>query len=1297
MYGINLFIFVLINIIILIISENFNNAADKRSIIDLKIKGKDFQQILGSDLLPDLIYLNGNITIIDNSGKIFIESDNEINKVTLIWNQKINNCEFLFQFSSNITEIDLSNFDTSIVTSMISMFENCENLEYIRFGNINTSSVLYMSNMFSNCLSLLSLDLSKFDTSKVLYMQNMFYQCFLLTSLDITNFNTSKVETIESMFYGCQSLLELDLSSMDVSNVINMEYLFRECYSLTSLNLNNFYTPNAIYMKGLFVDCHSLEILDLSYLETSNAIDMSYMFCNCESLTFLNLTNFDTFLVENMECMFCQSSSLIYVDISTFDTTNVNNMKSMFFYCSALKSLDLSNFILNNVDMDQFLTLSTSLEFVKFPKDNPSYGTGYSMFSECLSLKSIELYEFTFLGDIGYLFSGCILLNSLDLSLVDTSYVTEFHYLFENCNSLKTINLSNWITSGVKSMNYMFYDCKSLISLDLSNFDTSLVTDMSNIFFNCRELTSLDLSIFNTSLVDNMNSMFYGCVSLKTLNLSNFNTFNVINMKSMFFNCGSLESLDLSNFITNNVQNMIMMFAGCLNLKFINFKNYKNELDILTANMFYRANNNLRIYMNNIKDENINNLIPQLSYSECITNNYSLIYKENLKINNDNRICLYECFNDEIYRYEYNGLCYKECPEGTYSHSSDTYLCELSQIKCIKEYPFLLLEDNSCTNYCNSEEFFNGKCTISNNNIESQSNLIINIINGIEDGSMDKLLVKYINDNKKDIIKEVNNTIYQITSSYNQKNIKYQSISSIDLGECEKIIKEKYFIPKNETLLIFKTEKYIEGLLIPFIEYEIFNQKNKEKINFNICNDRNINITFDIPVSINESILYKYDLNNSYYNDICNISIEENGIDITLYDRKNEYINNNLYLCTINCTYIGYNKENKTVTCLCQFRPGIILYTDINKDQILNLIINKKNKLNLNVMKCFNLLFSKEGLIFNLGNYMLSLMILLYIGSAIFFYFKGYDSLCNQINEILDEKNMETTNKLKIKQKIKENSIPKDEIKKKDNMNNDEIKLNIDFNLNVSNDSLESKKKIEIEDNKNKKSLSYLNNEINIFPYEKAIQKDKRTYFQYYKSLLLLNNIFFFSFYLNKDYNPYAIKNCIFFFVSSLNLVINALFFNDNIMHEIYKDKGIYNLIFFLPQIIYSVIITSIFASILKNIILTQRNILEIKHEQNVYNLKPKVITVLKCLIIKFVCFYIITFIFLIVFWYYISCFSIVYKYTQRHLIINLIISLAISFIYPFIFCLLPGILRIRSLKAPGKYLYNFSKIIQIL
>ena len=106
---------------------------------------------------------------------------------------------------------------------------------------------------------------------------------------------------------------------------------------------------------------------------------------------------------------------------------------------------------------------------------------------------------------------------------------------------------------------------------------------------------------------------------------------------------------------------------------------------------------------------------------------------------------------------------------------------------------------------------------------------------------------------------------------------------------------------------------------------------------------------------------------------------------------------------------------------------------------------------------------------------------------------------------------------------------------------------------------------------------------------------------------------------------------------------------------------------------------------------------MEIKYEKNKYNIQSKAITVIRCLIIKFVSFFVISFIFLSLFWYYLSCFCAVYKNTQKHLIKNTLIGLIIFFIYPFLLCLIPGIFRIPSLNKPGKCLYKISKIIQIL
>ena len=161
-------------------------------------------------------------------------------------------------------------------------------------------------------------------------------------------------------------------------------------------------------------------------------------------------------------------------------------------------------------------------------------------------------------------------------------------------------------------------------------------------------------------------------------------------------------------------------------------------------------------------------------------------------------------------------------------------------------------------------------------------------------------------------------------------------------------------------------------------------------------------------------------------------------------------------------------------------------------------------------------------------------------------------------------------------------------------------------------------------------------------------------------------------------------------------MIINTLFFNDSIMHRIYEDIGIFNFTYFIPQIIYSIIICSIFFSILKNFSLPQRNILEIKYEKNKDNLKARVINVIKCINIKFICFFSFSIFFLLIFWYYLSCFCAIYNNTQIYLLKIVLISFSLSLIYPFIICLLPGTFRIPSLKGSDKCLYKISRIIQL-
>jgi surface protein len=82
---------------------------------------------------------------------------------------------------------------------------------------LNTSEVTNMENMFNDCSSLTSLDLSSFNTSKVTNMSGMFRDCSDLTSLAIGSGFTvheygdgnieGKTKT-DKMFYGCNALAD---------------------------------------------------------------------------------------------------------------------------------------------------------------------------------------------------------------------------------------------------------------------------------------------------------------------------------------------------------------------------------------------------------------------------------------------------------------------------------------------------------------------------------------------------------------------------------------------------------------------------------------------------------------------------------------------------------------------------------------------------------------------------------------------------------------------------------------------------------------------------------------------------------------------------------------------------------------------------------------------------------------------------------------------------------------------------------------------------------------------------------
>ena len=233
-------------------SRNLNSINE----IILVVKGLNvYKSILTNNIQkPNKIIINGEKH--DGSIISFNLTETE-NTIILSWDTLLTSCEYMFMNFDYILSIDLSNFNSSKVTNMNSMFAGCMNLKTIKLNNLDTSSVIHMDNMFQSCMSLTSLDLSSFNTSLVKSMSYMFNFCTSLVTINLSSFNTSLVTDMDNMFSSDFSLISLDLSNFNTSSLKTLKEAFSLCRSLIYVNLISFIEIDDIEFDNIFVAAFS--------------------------------------------------------------------------------------------------------------------------------------------------------------------------------------------------------------------------------------------------------------------------------------------------------------------------------------------------------------------------------------------------------------------------------------------------------------------------------------------------------------------------------------------------------------------------------------------------------------------------------------------------------------------------------------------------------------------------------------------------------------------------------------------------------------------------------------------------------------------------------------------------------------------------------------------------------------------------------------------------------------------------------------------------------------------------------
>ena len=976
--------------------------------------------------------------------------------------------------------------------------------------------------------------------------------------------------------------------------------------------------------------------------------------------------------------------------------------------------------------------------------------------------------------DMSFMFAECSSLTSLKLSIFDTSKVANMLFMFKGCSALTSLNLYNFDTSQVTDMRYMFQGCSLLTSLNLSNFNTLKLERISNMFSDCENLEYINMKNFDESQLDNdekyYEEIFTNVPENVVICIKESKTRLKIYPQITSKNCYVIDCTDdwKSNQKKIVIDSDNICYKNCADLPVYKYEYNGKCLKDCTKGLLFDNNNN---QINKCKcelDECL--LCPKVALkkklcTKCNTNYYSKdndfsnfgeyikcyekedviednLYEQcyytcktcNISGNNISHNCI-ECndnYPNKIKNKNYLN-CYENCIYYYYFDDKNNYYCTKSS-SC----PIGYLKSNDYTKKCikydiksNIEEFvLNERNKSEIMSKEEEIEYYNNIINIIEKGFTENYDTSEL-DNGKDAYFITEKMIWILSTLQNQKGNMNNNMTTIDLGECETLLRKEYNITNNETLYIKIINVHQDEMETSKVEYDVYCKlfgTNLIKLNLTVC--LNSKILIYIPFNMTEKE-EKYNSNSGYYNDICYTTTSEDGTDITLKDRQNDYIYKNRIVCQEDCIFSKYDYNTFKAICSCDVKESpssIVDMMNIDKMKIaLKNFKNIKNYANINFLVCYKKLLNKNGLINNIGSYLLLAIILFHIITVIIFFENQFSSIKMKIKKIIFEKNKSklinkdkyrkkkklnsrikkhsiSTEKSVIKKLIRVKKISKKKLNKKNKLHNYKYSKN-NYQINIQNNNIikkiNSNKILNRQNtNKNKKAenrMKYTDQEINELPYNLAIQYDKRTFCNYYISLLKTKHNLIFTFF-NNDYNSTIIKIDLFFIGFTIDYIVNALFYDDNTMHNIYENKGQFKLETQIPIIAYSALISMVLNTLLGLLALSNDEIIKFKQSNLKNNLMKREENLKFKLTIKFILYFIISFLLLIFFWYYISIFCVIYKNTQVHLLKDTLMSFVLLLFTPFVIYLFPGFFRIPALSDNNKrkYLYNFSKFLQI-
>ena len=665
--------------------------------------------------------------------------------------------------------------------------------------------------------------------------------------------------------------------------------------------------------------------------------------------------------------------------------------------------------------------------------------------------------------------------------------------------------------------------------------------------------------------------------------------------------------------------------------------------------------------------------------------------------------------------------------------------------------------DNNDNNNDNNDNNDNNNDNNDNNDNDNNDNnkgnkgLIKTLIEISEDTI--SIVGKFLSDNANQAFNTVidnlgkyyipNKVVKMITDKYslvvydtsNPPN-KTSTESYISFSKCEKELKDYYHIPQNESLEIVKIDSETsEDFPTKNVTYKVYDQRgnqldtkicSKVTIEIPIKNDTNVNVS-KIVIMQNNGIDLT-DKTDSFFNDICTPYDADDSSGMPFNQRTTLYVNSTF--CDNDCDLQSIESENGVFEAVCNC--GKIYAEEASKKKNKNFVKSVLNS-NIFVVRCYKLVFNGKRLKKNLGHWLYTIFIsaqFIILGFFLFIrlkplyiYLNSLQTPSNPIERKLNlnfksnnENNLKTINEIN-----KNNQITYDQSSGKEiNSLNEKIPIKIkvekfynlpssdnlilnEHNINTTDECFpkekEKNEKITEKENITEKHpideelINPTEDQIESFPYDKAVKYDKRNFGKTYVYSIFHKQSILNACFIYTNSKLTTVKFATIFIVFSLNSGWNCFFFSQSM--QLRRYKGDTSIWIRIPKVIlacFSTIVCCFFINLISDYSKNLKNLIE----KGNFN-KEKIDNFIKIVKCKLISFFSLVWFFSLFFWYFCSAYCAVYPKFGKAWLIDSLQSMFLTQTSPFVFSLLYVCLRVIGIKCHLKVFYTIGKFLDYI